>query len=54
MAEFCEKCFKQKLISSDEQKLIESGEIQVFVSDWDDLCEGCGKIVPVVIRVQKR
>ena len=53
MAEFCEKCFKEHLMTSSEQRLVDAGKVNLFLSDWNDLCEGCGQIVPVVIRVQK-
>ena len=54
MAEFCEKCFKEHLMTSSEQRLVDAGKVNLFLSDWNDLCEGCGQIVPVVIRVQKK
>lgn len=52
MAEFCKECFKDLIMTSEEQQKVNSGEILLFESSWDDLCEGCGRIVPVVISVK--
>lgn len=43
MAEFCKECFK---------RCIEPGALDkyIIVSEYDDLCEGCGEIKKVVIE----
>ena len=53
MAEFCEKCFKENLMTSAEQRMVDAGKINLVLSDWDEFCEDCGQIGSVVIRVQK-
>ena len=53
MAEFCRECFVNKILDSKEQELYEEGKLEIIESADDDYCEGCGKIVPVVIEVKK-
>lgn len=53
MAEFCKECFVNKLLNSKEQKLYKEGKIEIVESIDNDYCEGCGKIVPVVIEATK-
>ena len=47
MAEFCKECFKRVL-----GKIGDDEELQMS-SDLD-LCEGCGKMKPVVERISKK
>lgn len=53
MAEFCRECFVNKILDSKEQELYEEGKLEIIESTDDDYCEGCGKILPVVIEVTK-
>lgn len=43
MAEFCEKCFRQYLLTNSERNTV-----QVVLSDDEDFCEGCNRTVRVV------
>lgn len=43
MAEFCRYCFKRKIEPDALDKYI-------IVSEYDDLCEGCGEFKRVVIE----
>lgn len=45
MAEFCKDCFENMFY----QYLKENDEL--IISNYDDLCEGCGKIIPIVEKV---
>ena len=54
MAEFCRECFVNNILDSKEQKLYEERKLEIIESTDDDYCEGCGKIVPVVIEVKKK
>ena len=53
MAEFRKKCFVKKLMTTDERRKLDAGQILIFESDWNDFCEGCGSIGPVVEKVRK-
>lgn len=49
MAEFCKKCFKEKIaVPSDNIT-----DDMIIMSEEDDFCEGCGEIKPVVIEVKE-
>lgn len=51
MAEFCQECFVEKIMSSTEQMLYEMRKLSLQLSEDSELCEGCGKILPVVIAI---
>lgn len=51
MAEFCRRCFIDKMLDYREQEEYDAGELTVQMSDDDDLCEACGSIGPIVERV---
>lgn len=48
MAEYCKECFIKKILTTDENKEYEDGLIEIVETNFNDLCEGCGKFVPVV------
>ncbi len=48
MADFCEKCFVEEFGNN-----VKNGE-KIVVSKSETLCEGCGKIKPVVLKVRKK
>jgi len=37
----------------DERRKLDAGQILIFESDWNDFCEGCGSVGPVVDRVRE-
>lgn len=48
MAEFCKKCFKEKLtVPSDN-----ISDDMLVMSEENDYCEGCGKFGLVVITIK--
>ena len=48
MAEFCKECFKRSVaIPSDGIT-----DDMLVMSDWLDLCEGCGEMKSVVLEVK--
>ena len=51
MAEFCKQCFIEHIMNSREQALVEQEKITFVLSENNDLCEGCGEFLPVVIQV---
>lgn len=53
MAEFCKKCFIEKLLSTEDQKLYEQHKLNIVESKSKDLCEGCGKFTTFVLEVKK-
>lgn len=50
MAEFCEKCFVEKLLTAKEQQRYKEGGLKITLSKELDFCEGCGKIKRVVVN----
>ena len=48
MAEFCEECFLKDFGSN-----VKNNE-KIIISKTESLCEGCGKIKPVVLKVRKK
>lgn len=48
MAEFCKECYEK--IFEDQGK---NKKIVISKKCWD-LCEGCGEVKPVVIKVRKK
>lgn len=48
MAEFCRECFIRYLLP-DPMDIP-----YIVMSEDDDFCEGCGKISPVVLYIDKR
>lgn len=44
MAEFCEKCFVEKLLTEKEQQRYKEGRLKITLSKELDLCEGCGEV----------
>ncbi|MCM1167220.1 MAG: hypothetical protein NC299_18020 [Lachnospiraceae bacterium] len=52
MAEFCKKCFVEQILTTDEQKKYRNGKIKITESSYDDFCEGCEKIKPIVLEVR--
>ncbi len=52
MAEFCKECFMESIITSAERKKIDEGKMEILKSDYDDFCEGCEKIKPIVLEVK--
>lgn len=49
MAEFCLECFNEYMLDEDAEELTEKD----VVFD-DDLCEGCGEVLPCVVKVKRR
>lgn len=49
MAEFCEKCFVDKLLPTKEQQRYKNGRLKITLSKELDLCEGCGEVKCVVV-----
>ena len=49
MAEFCEKCFVEKLLNPTEQMLYDAHKIVIQLTEQPEFCEGCGEILPVVV-----
>jgi len=45
MAEFCKKCFIRMNKSSEEEIK------RIVLSNYNDLCEGCGSIKPIVLYI---
>lgn len=43
MSEFCLKCFKQLDPNANE--------LNTVLSNWSELCEGCGQIKQIVISI---
>lgn len=41
MAEFCRKCFLELIYSPSPSE-------EIVMTDYDDFCEGCGEVGPVV------
>ena len=52
MEEFCKKCFVKQILTTNEQRKYRNGEIKIVESNYNDLCEGCGKIKPIVLEVR--
>ena len=48
MAEFCKKCFIEKLLTSYERRDYDDGKLSIVMYEDEDFCEGCGQIAPVV------
>ena len=38
-------------MTSKEATLVEEGKIELIVSKDNDFCEGCGRMLPVVLQV---
>lgn len=54
MAEFCKDCFINYLLDNKDRKAYENGKLKIKMSKETDLCEGCGKMKPVVVTVEKK
>ena len=54
MAEFCKDCFVNYLLGNKDRKAYENGKLKIKMSKEKDLCEGCGKMKPVVVTVEKK
>ena len=54
MAEFCKRCFIDRLMDSRDQTLYKQEKITLVMSEDNDFCEECGKILPVVIRIVRK
>lgn len=50
MAEFCEKCFVEKLLTAKEQQRYKEGRLKITLSKELDLCEGCGEVKCIVVN----
>lgn len=49
MAEFCKKCFKEKLTTSSDN----ISDNALIMSKENDYCESCGEFGPVVLAVKE-
>lgn len=47
MAEFCKKCFLEHIYSPRQNE-------EIVLTDYDDFCEGCGAIGPVVDHIEHK
>ena len=54
MAEFCRKCFVDKLMTSKERENYRNNKIEIIMSDLYTLCEGCGNITNFVKSIKDR
>ena len=45
MAEFCKKCFLEHVYTPQDNE-------EIVLTDYDDLCEGCGTVGPVVDHIE--
>ena len=52
MAEFCKDCFRNKLLTTKENREITDEQIIMFKGV--DYCEGCGQIKPLVHYVKEK
>lgn len=48
MAEFCKKCFVEKILNTSEQMDYYKGKLKIIMFEDSDFCEGCGEIAQVV------
>lgn len=53
MADFCKKCFVEKLLTPAEQQEYKSGTLELKLSEEAYFCEGCSAIQPVVLQTVK-
>lgn len=52
MRNICKKCFIEKVLTYEEQKLYESGGLKIIETDYDIFCDECLTINPVVMATQ--
>lgn len=55
MAEFCKKCFVEKMLNSAEKKEYKNGNLTIVTTAEDDVdyCEGCSTLGPVVDHIKR-
>lgn len=54
MAEFCKKCFINKLLTSKEREDYKNNKIEIIMSDSYTLCESCGNTTIFVKSIKDR
>lgn len=52
MAELCKKCFIKTWLTVPEMKRYEDGKLRIIETDYNDFCEGCLAIGPVVDYIE--
>lgn len=52
MSNFCKKCFIEKVLTYEEQKLYKSGGLKIIETNYDVLCEECLTINPSVMATK--
>lgn len=52
MAEFCKECFIKTWLTSHEYQRYKEGKLHIVETSYDDFCEGCLAIGPVVDYIE--
>lgn len=53
MSEWCKECFIDGLMTTKEQEKVEQGKITFVLTEFNDFCEGCSRMKPVVAEVKE-